>query len=106
MAKWQKGQSGNPGGRPQGVMAYVQQKCGTDAKGLIDALLTIIKDKEEATRDRIRALEILLDRGWNKPMQGMHISGDAVRPLVIDTVKTREEIQGVLDADAGGDTDT
>ena len=82
---FKKGQCGNPGGRPKGLAAYVQQKCGKDGKKLIDMLWAIANSEHEETRDRLRAATELLDRGWNKPSQGMYFSED-MRPLVVDLV--------------------
>jgi len=85
MAKFTKGHSGNPGGRPKGLSQYVQKLAGHNGKKLADILWTIATDDKEESRDRIKAVSELFDRGWNKPSQGMYFS-EEMRPLVVDIV--------------------
>lgn len=66
-------------------MAYVQAKCGKDGRRLVNELYIIAFDRAEDARVRLRALDMLLDRGWNKPSQGIFFS-DEMRPLVVDLV--------------------
>ena len=39
-------------------------------------LLSILRDKEARAADRIKAAEIILDRGYGKPRQSVEISED------------------------------
>ena len=84
LSPWQPGQSGNPSGRPKGtrdLAGYVLET--TDGgKELVDALVSIARcvmpnvavqegsrtRKEQQVRpaDQLKAIEMLLDRGFGK----------------------------------------
>lgn len=63
--KFEKGQSGNPGGRPRGdgeVRDLARQQTAT-------ALRTLIEIAEQGQNEsaRVAAASAILDRGWGKP---------------------------------------
>jgi hypothetical protein len=60
------GVSGNPGGRPKGIALTVRERTN-DGEDLVDVLLSIVKDGND--RDKIAAVQILLDRGFGKATQ-------------------------------------
>jgi hypothetical protein len=76
-----KGHSGNPGGRPKSLTEAVKAKVGDDGQKLIDGLYAIAfetpKELKErfgfdvkvGTKERIAAINGLLDRGWGKATQ-------------------------------------
>ena len=77
------GVSGNPNGRPKGsigLAAYVQQQTNK-GRVLMDFLLHVINDDTAKNDDRIRAVGLLLDRGWGKPEQP--ISAPAGLPVLL-----------------------
>lgn len=69
---FQKGHSGNPGGKPQkkrDLEALVQQHTAV----AIEALLEVAIQKKDL-RARVQAAVALLDRGYGKPRQTMGLA--------------------------------
>ena len=92
LSPWQPGQSGNPSGRPKGtrdLAGYVLET--TDGgKELVDALVAIVrgvvpnlvvqkgsrprKDQQVRPADQLRAIEMLLDRGFGRSPQQLDVA--------------------------------
>jgi len=66
MARFQKGQSGNPGGRPK-VTAEVKALARQHTQAAIRALVAALQDPKTA----VPAAVALLDRGYGKPAQSL-----------------------------------
>ena len=100
LSPWQPGQSGNPSGRPKGtrdLASYVLET--TDGgKELVDALLSIArgtmpnvatqegsrlrKDQQVRPADQLKAIELLLDRGFGRSPQQLDVAHSVSdRPL-------------------------
>lgn len=82
MAKWQKGQSGNPGGMPKG-MADVKALARAYTAVAMQTLGEIAKDPGAPSAARVAASTALLDRGWGKPAQAVTgEDGGAIKMVV------------------------
>jgi Family of unknown function (DUF5681) len=67
--RWPKGVSGNPGGRPKGQAELSQSArklVGEKGDALIQIWWSIAEDPMRRDADRLRASELLADRGWGK----------------------------------------
>ena len=78
MPKFAPGQTGNPGGRPKGVIE-VRDLARKHTVAAVNRLATIMQ-KGRSEQARILAANSLLDRGWGKPTQP--IAGDLDMPPV------------------------
>ena len=68
--RWQKGQSGNPGGKPKIIIEVVQAARERTTKA-IETLERIMLDPKATGSARVTAAVALLERGWGKPMQSV-----------------------------------
>ena len=66
--RFQKGQSGNPGGRPK-ILEEVQAAAQAHTTDAIKTLAGIMKDKKAPHAARVAAANAILDRGHGKPPQ-------------------------------------
>ena len=129
LSPWKPGQSGNPSGRPKGtrnLAGYVLEATG-GGKELVDSLLSIDrgvmpnipvqegsrprKDQQVRPADQLKAIEMLLDRGFgrspqqldiaysvsNRPLE--HLSDETLRLLVENAGQLEEGGGVVVDGD-------
>jgi len=125
LSPWQPGQSGNPSGRPKGtrdLAGYVLET--TDGgKELVDALVSIArgvmpnvavqegsrprKDHQVRPADQLKAIEMLLDRGFGRSPQQLDVAhsvsnrplehlSDEVLKLLVENARQLEEVSGVV----------
>ena len=70
---FQKGQSGNPGGRPKEI-AEVKELAREHMPAAIEALASIMNNPKASDAARVSAASALLDRGYGKAPQ--HIDAE------------------------------
>ena len=129
LSPWKPGQSGNTSGRPRGtrdLAGYVLET--TDGgKELVDALVSIArgvrpnvavqkgsrprKDQQVRPADQLKAIEMLLERGFGRPPQQLdiahsvsdrplkHLSDETLQPLVENARQLEEGSGVVIDGD-------
>ena len=135
LSPWQPGQSGNPSGRPKGTRDLAGYVLETTDGGreLVDALVSIArgvmpnvavqedtrprKDQQVRPADQLKAIEMLLDRGFGRSPQQLdiahsvidrpseHLSDEALQ-LLFESARQLEDASGVVvDQDAEVVTD-
>jgi hypothetical protein len=92
---FEAGKSGNPGGRPRRDPEEMK-KWFEASKGNLAILLDIRENAEKDT-DRLRAIEIIEDRAFGKPVQQVEADVHDSRPTV-DTSKLSQDQKAVLAA--------
>lgn len=99
LVKWQPGQSGNPGGRPKGLAAYIRENT-MDGRELADFLLKAMRGEYNFKgQDRLKACEMLLNRSFGtQPV----IEGDkSIKPILELDKLTEQELQFIENVRAG-----
>lgn len=103
--KWQKGHSGNPGGRPR-VPDELKKSCQRLAKRGLKVLEEIINSTTTydaagkrlrigaKDSDRIAAVKLVLEYGYGKPVQPIGGEGEGDGPVVVQIVTLTEPEEG------------
>jgi len=98
---WQKGQSGNPAGRPAttDIKAEAREflsECDDPKTGKARLRVLLEIAYRRARQGSAKHLEMLLDRGWGKPLQGIDL--DARLDFTDSLTRIRERQRQLADA--------
>lgn len=78
---FQPGQSGNPSGRPK-VPEEIKSAFREHTLEAVETLVKIMNAPGAKDADRLRAAEVILDRGWGKAAQSMEVDLNQIPQVV------------------------
>jgi hypothetical protein len=87
------GQSGNPGGRPKSK--ELRTLCRTYTAAAVEELARLAMNAK-GEMSRIIAIRELLDRGYGRPIQGLDVAIDDIRPESTGVVMMPDELAVAL----------
>lgn len=79
---FKKGQSGNPGGRPKGIVTLVREST-KDGAELVEFHLGLMRDVGAAMTERLKAAAWLADRGFGKAVEEVKMTTEGKTESVI-----------------------
>lgn len=89
---WIKGQSGNPSGRPKRSLE-IQRLFQERSEEAADYFIQVMRDENEKTENRMKAGQIMLERGFGKPGQSVIEEDIADKP---PSQMTTQELEAAL----------
>jgi hypothetical protein len=98
---FQKGKSGNPGGRPRALASVMHEA----RRHTPEALKRLVKLMKEAKSESVRlgAIQELLSRGWGRPIQAFQVDGrfltKKLSEMTSDEIKAFEERIEMIETD-------
>lgn len=78
---FEKGKSGNPGGRKK-VPEDIKQAFREQSPKALEVLTYIVNNPEAKDSDRIKAAECILDRAYGKPSQEVSLDMNSIPQVV------------------------
>ena len=95
---FQKGVSGNPGGRPK-VLGDVQELARQRSPEAINTLVTIMQNEKAPPAARVVAANSLLDRGYGKPTQPISQTLTKIDPNTMSDAELATIVRNGMQAD-------
>ena len=95
---FQKGQSGNPGGRPK-VLGDVQELARQRSPEAINTLVKIMQNEKAPPAARVVAANSLLDRGYGKPTQPISQTLTKIDPSTMSDAELTTIVRNGMQAD-------
>lgn len=87
LKRFQKGQSGNPAGRPP-ILADIREKARAHAAEAFQALLDVAMDTKAPPSARVSAASEILSRGYGKPTASVDVAITATANLHLQALRS------------------
>lgn len=101
LGRFEKGQSGNPGGRPPRRLAdgrSLTELAREKTADALAALMAVLEDNRSPAAARVTAATALLDRGWGRPPQTILSIEKELPAGQLSEVDASVRIAAILDA--------